>query len=122
HQEKLARLMSKLDLFGQPQRQLEFYPFKIRVGWRCERLDGSRRCPGHTATVLDWGLGELARKAGPEKAVAKMESLADLNRYDLRFYMGNFKAHPKNFGIVSLWYPLRAEFERHAYEQGSLLL
>lgn len=79
HEEKLARLMSKLDLFGESQRDLAYYPFKIRVGWRCERMSGPQPCPGHTATVLDWGLGQLARKKGPEKAVEKMQELANLD-------------------------------------------
>jgi hypothetical protein len=122
HEAKLARLQSKLDLFGPAQRDLAFYPYKVRVGWRCARLDGARACPGHTATVLDWGLGELGRREGPKKALARMEDVCNLERHDLRFYVGNFKAHPKNFGIVGLWFPLRAEIQRHAYVQEALSL
>lgn len=102
HAEKLARLRSKLDLFDEPQRHLQFFPFRVRVGWLCEDVN----CPGHTAAVLDWGLGELGRREGADKALARMQELTRIEKYDLRFYMGNFKAHPRNFGIVGLWYPL----------------
>lgn len=123
HDEKLARLQSKLDLFlGSTQRDLAFFPYRIRVGWRCARTDGVPACPGHTAAVLDWGLGELARREGPGKALERMEQVCDLGRFDLRFFVGNFKAHPKNFGIVGLWYPLRADVERYAYVQEPLIL
>lgn len=122
HDEKLNRLRAKLDLFGPEQRNLEFYPYRVRVGWHCARLSGPNPCPGHTAAVLDWGLGELGRREGPEAAVARMEELCTIEKYDLRFYAGNFKAHPKSFGIVGLWYPLRREVEAHAFVQESLTL
>lgn len=121
HEEKLARLKSKIDLFDERRAfHLEFCPFKIRVHWRCTRLDGPNRCRGHTAAVLDWGLGELGRRRGADAALSKMEELANVDKYDLRFYMGNFKAHPRNFGIVGLWYPQRAAVARNPVIQESL--
>lgn len=111
HENKLRELQARMDLFKtQPVRGLEFYPYKIRLEWACV----SAQCRGgHTATVMDWGLGELARRDGIDKAVARMEDLADTSRYDLQLYMGNIKAHPKAFGIVGLWYPLRREVDNY---------
>ena len=25
--------------------------------------------------------------------------------YDFRLYLGNFRLHPRTFGIIELWYP-----------------
>lgn len=116
HERKLDRLKSQPDLLEGEMKDLEFFPFRIRAYWTCESFD----CDGHNAMVLDWGLGQLARKRGIAAAVRKMESLGDLDRYDLRFFLGNYKAHPQNFGVVALWYPLRGQLEE-ALQQGSLL-
>jgi hypothetical protein len=122
HAEKLARLRAKLDLFDTaPAKHLAFFPFKVRIEWRCERRSGPRACPGHTAAVMDWGLGELGRREGGQVALARMQELANVDKYDLRLYMGNFKAHPRNFGVVGLWYPLIRHVQRNAYVQESLL-
>ena len=70
---------------------------------------------------MDWGLGELGRREGGQVALARMQELAKVDKYDLRLYMGNFKAHPQNFGVVGLWYPLIRHVQRNAYVQESLL-
>jgi hypothetical protein len=57
--------------------------------------------------VLDWGLLELGRRTGWEKARAKLEEISDLRTHDFRLFLGNFRPHPKNFGIIGLWYPKR---------------
>lgn len=120
HEEKATRIKSKTDLFGFTPKDLDFYPYRIYVRWRCTRLEGSNACPGHENLILDWGLGELGRRLGGEAARAKMEALCDLQRHDLRFFMGNFKAHPHNFGVVALWYPLHRDIERYPLIQGDL--
>ncbi len=107
HEAKLDALRANRDLFGRAGRQkdLEFLPWRFKLRWRCE----AQGCGGHSASVLDWGLGELARREGPEKAMAKLRELTDLGRYDLRLFLGNMKARPRTFSIVGLWYPLRSE-------------
>lgn len=116
HMKKLEKLQAQPDLLEGEVKTLDFFPYRFRVWWHCMAAD----CEGHHAMVLDWGLGQLARKRDTSAAVAKMESLGDLDRYDLGFFMGNYKAHPQNFGVVALWYPLRADLER-ALLQGALL-
>lgn len=113
HEKKLKGMQSQLDLFNEIRKDLEFQPFRIHVKWRCERLSGSRACPSHTAGIYDWGLGELGRKMGAEKAKQKVEDLTDLDKHELAFFMGNFKMHPKQFGIVGIWYPKRIDVEKH---------
>ena len=106
HDEKLRRLRSQTSLFDTTiVKHLAFQTFRIHVWWECAGSYEGRTCPGHSAGVLDWGLGELGRKKGPDAAAQRMTEIADLSRRDLHFFVGNFKAHPKNFGIIGLWYP-----------------
>lgn len=109
HEERLRAQASIIGLFDEPtRRQLDFLPFRVRVRWRCGAPGApGYACPGHSASVLDWGLLELGRREGAEQARAKMESLADLARYDLHFFVGNFFTHPTVFGIIGMWYPPR---------------
>ena len=107
HTAKLARLRQRAKqtaMFGQPEQQLnlQFQDHRIHVAWRCQ----SATCPGHTAGILDWGLGELGRRDGAEKARLRIVELTTLAKYELAFFMGNFKGHQGAFGIIGLWYPL----------------
>lgn len=106
HNAKLARLKQQAkqtDMFGLRGQQfdLQFQDHRIHVAWRCQ----SPSCPGHTAGILDWGLAELGRREGAEKARERIEALANLAKHELAFFVGNFKAHQGEFGIIGLWYP-----------------
>ena len=105
HRKKLAALKASGDLFGVEAKDLGFIDFRIRIRWRC--ADG-KRCPSHSASVLDWGLSELGRRDGKEKALQKMEQLANLKRVDLHLYMGNLFTRQRIFSCIGLWYPQRA--------------
>ena len=106
HTAKLARLKQQAqqtNMFGMRGQQfdLQFQDHRIHVKWRCQSAD----CPSHTAGILDWGLAELGRRRGAEAARQRIEDLANLAKHELAFFVGNFKAHPTNFGIIGLWYP-----------------
>lgn len=93
------------DLFDPDYKKLGYLPKEIRLLWRCEeRCKTCQRSP-HAMNILDWGLLELARREGWDQAVAKMEEIADLSRKDFRLFLGTFRLHPQNFGIIGLWYP-----------------
>ena len=123
HQKQLHARRAQNDLFQeQSSPHLQFQKHRVKVEWTC----GTPRsvhpdCPGHDMTILDWGLGELARREGPRKARQKMEKFADPRTYDLKFFLGNMLAHQKTFTIVGLWYPKRKDlrerrtplFEQH---------
>lgn len=114
HEEKLRNLKAAGSLFDTGQRDLQFLPFRIRLRWRCGEPGRCLcRAKEHSATVMDWGLGELGRREGAEQALRKMESLADLAKHDLRLFVGNLKSRQHIFGIVGLWYPLRREVEKY---------
>lgn len=55
--------------------------------------------------VLDWGLLELGRRTNWDAACQKLQEISDLQRYEFRLYMGNFRLHPQVFGILGFWYP-----------------
>lgn len=116
HEEKLAALQQRSDFFLSPPKQLQFLSFRIRLHWRCERMDRTKVCPGHTASILDWGLGELGRREGADQALQKMEEISDLNRFDLHLFLGNMKGRRHVFPIVGLWYPKRADVLRYPLE------
>jgi hypothetical protein len=84
-------------------KNLEFMRYRVQVSWFC---NGSE-CKGHKMQVLDWGLCELQRREGDEKALDRMKELCNLDKYDLKFFLGNLFMHPASFLIVGMWYPKR---------------
>lgn len=119
YERHIALQRRKLDLFvtGAERRHLDFLPFRVRLHWRCGSAGSvAPGCPGHSASVMDWGLLELGRRDGAEVAAARMREIADLERHDLRLFVGNLFTRQHVFGIVGLWYP-----PRHGWaHQGSL--
>ncbi len=85
-------------------KKLEFLKSRVVVSWSCD----SKACQGHKMQVLDWGLCELQRRDGSEAALNRMKELANLDKYDLKFFLGNLFQYPTSFMIVGLWYPKRA--------------
>ena len=103
----MAGIQTQRDIFRPEYRDLEFLPNDIVLWWRCiERCAECTRNP-HRMKVLDWGLLELARREGWPKARQKLEEISSLETHDFRLFLGNFRLHPKNFGIIGLWYPRR---------------
>lgn len=107
YDEKMSRIQAQADMFRPEYKELRFLDFDIQLRWRCiEPCPECSRRPHHMK-VLDWGLLELGRRVGWEKARAKLEEIANLQTHDFRLFLGNFRLHPKNFGIIGLWYPKR---------------
>lgn len=86
-------------------RKLTFVPERIRVGWRCNNPE----CPGHNMQVFDWEVVELQRREGIDAAIKKVQQVLNLEEYDIRFFLGNFKIHPSSFGIVGIWRPKKTK-------------
>ncbi len=117
YEKKLAAVSAQPDLFRAEFKELEYPENNIRIHFRCA---GQCTCADrpHGMKILDWGVLELARKKGWEAARAKVEDCLNGAVHDARFFMGNFRTHPKNFGIVGLWYPkrdLQAERQRSLF-------
>lgn len=112
-------------------KELRFMPIQYRVRFRC----ADPQCGGHDCSILDWEIYQLSRKVyatsngspavAEERVLKKLREVADPERHDLHFFMGNTAAHPRNFMVVGLYYPLRPKPEKLAWlnaasRQGSL--
>jgi hypothetical protein len=107
--EKMSALKEHVesDMFHPSFKKLAFMSHEIALLWRCgDRCKTCAKQP-HTMKVLDWGLFELARRQSWDAALDRMREISDLSRYDFRLYLGNFRLHLRNFGIIGLWYPKR---------------
>lgn len=110
HQSKLEAKQSQINLFDDETRlDLEFQDFRIRVKWRCGQPSSIGHCNGHDTAILDWGLGELGRREGRASAKSRMEEICNVEKYDLRFYLGNIFRFPSSFTVVGVWYPKRSD-------------
>jgi hypothetical protein len=100
---KRAQINMFEDSLPPEMKSLEFMKYRLQVQWFCHGRD----CGGHRMQVLDWGLCELQRRDGDDKALSRMKELCNLNKYDLKFFLGNLFMHPASFLIVGMWYPMR---------------
>lgn len=115
HQKKLKAKRQQMDMFsGKNRKNLEFQDFRIGVRWYCGQPGDIGHCNGHNTVILDWGLGELGRREGREAAKQKMEKYADVEKYELRFYLGNLYRFPQSFTVVGMWYPKRVDVKRRS--------
>jgi hypothetical protein len=98
---------AQLDMFEKAippeMKKLDFLKRRVQVSWLCK----TATCTGHRMQVLDWGLCELQRRDGDEKALSRMKELCRLDIYDLKFFLGNLFLYPTSFMIVGMWYPKR---------------
>jgi hypothetical protein len=104
YERKLLEIQAEGDLFRPEYKDLEFLTHDVILIWRCGAPCGCANRP-HQMKVLDWGLMELGRREGWEKARSRLEHLADSSTYDFQLFMGNFRLHMQNFGIIGMWYP-----------------
>jgi hypothetical protein len=106
---EVKKKRAQIDMFEQAippeMKKLEFLKCRVQVSWLCK----TPTCPGHRMQVLDWGLCELQRREGDEKALSRMMELCRLDAYDLKFFLGNLFLYPASFMIVGMWYPKRRD-------------
>ncbi len=106
YEAKMLEIQSQQDVFRAEYKELEFLPFDIQLAWRCGDHCACARNP-HRMKVLDWGLLELGRREGWTTARDRLADISTLARHDFKLFMGNFRLHPKTFGVIGLWYPKR---------------
>lgn len=107
---RIEELQAQQDAFVTTYKELGFRPADLKLRWRCaERCRVCAKAP-HDMQVFDWGLLELARKRGWDWEASKdrLETILNLSTHDPRLFLGNFKAHPKNFAVIGMWYPKQA--------------
>ena len=85
---------------AQPElKGLEFVKNRISVRW----VSGSGKT--HTMQIMDWEVIEQQRRVGDEKTLQNVRAHLELDKYAIRFFLGNIAHHPTRFTIVGLWYP-----------------
>jgi len=97
----------QMEIFGpitiQELKSLEFVSKRFKIHWICNDVN----CKTHKMSILDWEAYELVRKVGIDKAYKKLEDVLNLTKYDLGFFLGNFRLYPYTFAIGGMWYPKR---------------
>lgn len=94
-------------------RDLQFVPVRYYVDFTCEDAEHGEKV--HKCAVLDWGLYVLHRRmyakygggTAEQKVIQKIEENLDQAKKDAYLFMGNTKAHCRNFSIVGFYYPPR---------------
>lgn len=104
--EKERAILSQEPLFGDKVKPIDFPEIRFQVKWRCD----DARCPTHDMSLLQWGLHELYRKyrGSPdceEKVLRAMRSRLDLERRDVFLFLGSFRGHQHNFGLMDSYSP-----------------
>ncbi len=99
------RLLKEADLFDPTYKEIAFLTHEVHLLWRCE--ERCRTCSNqpHRMSVLDWGLLELGRRDGWDKAEARLRAMAEPGKHDFRLYLGNMRLRQQVFVIIGLWYP-----------------
>jgi hypothetical protein len=100
-----AQLRFCEELMPPAMKELHFVPNRVRIDWLCQ----AQGCPGHSMQVMDWEVVELQRKKSDQDAVEAVQKHMDLDKYAVRFFLGNMHLHPTRFTIVGLWYPKRVK-------------
>ena len=103
----MTRAHQQKDAFRPEYKELEFLSHDVVLRWRCLATCPECSSRPHKMKALDWGLLELGRRDGWEKARQKLMDIANVQTHDFRLFMGNFRLHPQTFGIIGLWYPRR---------------
>ena len=107
---RLQAKQQQMTLFEQERalpvemKSIEFLSSRIHIHWTCSGAS----CKTHSMQILDWGVCELQRREGHDAALSKVREICDLEKYALRFFLGNAFMYPGSFMIVGLWHPKRA--------------
>lgn len=105
--EKLAEVSAQADMFRPEFKELDYPENDLKIVFRCAGTGCTCADNPHEMKILDWGTLEQARRIGWDKARDHIASVTNPDTHELRFFMGNFRRHLTNFGIVGVWYPKR---------------
>lgn len=106
---RLADLVAEETLLGPAKAALEPSPYVVKYRYRCLE-DG---CRTHTQSLIDWEVGEAARKWPeryshdeiPSRIRDKfLDQLCGPER-DTHFYVGNQRLHLQSFLVLGVWWP-----------------
>ncbi len=103
-------LLKQQRWFEPPPRALDFPEFDFKVSWKCD----DATCTTHDMGLLQWGIHELYRKLKNDpdvksKMLTRLEADLDLTKRDLFLFLGSFRGHMHNFGLMSAYCPPRQQ-------------
>ena len=108
HEEKLRALRSRGNSIWRGTESTRVPSVSNKAALALCRRSGPHPCPGHSASILDWGLLELGRRDRPESALARAQALCNLGKYELRLYVGNLFTRQHVFSVMGIWYPIQS--------------
>jgi hypothetical protein len=112
-----ADALAQKDMFVDAEtmtKELVFMPIQYRAVFTC---DDSMCDTEHDFGILDWGTYVLHRRMFAQKGpafaerdvISHLENILDPATHDAHFFLGNSKAHCRNFFVVGLFYPPKAK-------------
>jgi hypothetical protein len=107
-EEKMILSQKGFEFSKMPETPLQKVPFDFRYRFRCPE----QNCNGHEPKCLDWELYQAYRswskKYGADwRAKLKQRFEQDvISNRDTYFFVGTFRAHPREWGIVGLFLPM----------------
>lgn len=101
---KQARLFDDLNIHD--VKRLEYVSKRFKIHFHC----GGSECNGHKMSIIDWEAYELVRKVGIDSTRSKLESILNMDKYHVGFFLGNFKLHPTSFAIGGIWWPKKTKY------------
>jgi hypothetical protein len=118
--EQRAAALKQRDLFVDAEsetRDLAYMPVQYRACFTC---DDPACTTEHDFSILDWGTYVLSRREfalkgaalAEQSVIQKIQELMDPAKRQPYFFLGNTKAHSRNFMIVSFFHPPNPKEEK----------
>ncbi|HEY4870991.1 MAG TPA: hypothetical protein VIJ03_03750 [Candidatus Dormibacteraeota bacterium] len=119
---KQQSILDQMNIFVEPKSKLEKIPYAFKLRYRCQPTD----CPGHTQSIVDWEIGRAYQRwtaYPPHRRVERirqkwLQELCGPDR-DALLFVGNMRAHPKNFLVLGIFWPPKRSCDQLTLKLGS---
>lgn len=104
---------AQLSFLDKKKDAIEEIPFSFFYTFKCP---GEADCPGHKLSIIDWEIGQAFRdwksrypeeKVLLEKIKERWLDIANTEKKDVYFYVGNLKRFRQTFMVLGVFYPLK---------------
>ena len=108
---------AQLSFLDKAKDAIEEIPFSFFYKFQCA---GVADCPGHKLSIIDWEIGQAFRdsrsrypeeKVLLEKIKERWLDIANTDKKDVYFYVGNLKRFRQTFMVLGVFYPPKNKFE-----------
>jgi len=102
---------AQLSFFDKQKNAIEEIPYSFYYSFKCFDVD---KCPGHKLSIIDWEIGQAyrdwRRRYSTEnilldKIKQRWLDIANTNKKDVYFYVGNMKRFRNTFMVLGVFYP-----------------